>query len=57
MMLRRFRFTLAPATRIDPTVCITMNPRNGMRMQIDPNDRRHTASRVRGRIRGMVMLP
>ena len=57
MMLRRFRFTLVPGTRIDPTVRITMNPRNGMRMQIDPNDRQHSASLVRRRIRGMVMLP
>ena len=57
MMLRRFRFTLVPGARIDPTIRITMNPRNGMPMQIDPNDRQHTASPVRGRIREMVMLP
>jgi cytochrome P450 len=57
MMLQRFRFTVVPGIRIDRTSRITMNPTKGLPMMVCPNDRKFTASEVRGQIREMVKLP
>jgi cytochrome P450 len=56
-MLQRFRFTVVPETRIDRTVRITMQPRQGLPMMIFKNDRKFAASPVVGQIREMVTLP
>lgn len=56
-MLQRFRFAVVPGTRIDQVTRIAMEPRHGMPMMICQNDRKFTASPVRGQIREMVILP
>jgi hypothetical protein len=48
---------VVPETRIDRAVRITMQPRHGLPMMIFENDRKFTASEVRGQIREMVTLP
>jgi cytochrome P450 len=57
MMLQRFRFTIVPGARIDRVIRVTMNPRYGLPMLVEKNDRRFTASEVDGQIHDMVTLP
>ncbi|MDQ2868310.1 MAG: cytochrome P450 [Verrucomicrobiota bacterium] len=54
MILQRFRFTVVPGTRIDRVVRITMNPRGGLPMQLEKQDRKFSRSSVIGQIREMV---
>jgi cytochrome P450 len=57
MMLKRFRFSVVPRTRIDHVIRITMQPRHGLPMIICKNDRKFAPSEVRGQIREMVTFP
>lgn len=59
MLLQRFRFQLAPATRIDRAGLITLGPRRGLPGVVLPQDRRFAegVGGVRGNVREMVRLP
>jgi len=57
MMLQSFRFTIVPCTRVDGAIGVTMEPRLGLPMLIERNDRRFTASEVSGQIDDMVTVP
>ncbi len=56
-ILRRFRLSMLPGTRVDRTVKVTLAPRNGLPMTIHAPDRRFEAPRVTGNVREMVDLP
>jgi len=56
IMLQKIRFTVMPGTRVDRVVRITMNPRYGMPMFMEKNDRKFRASPVQGQIHEMVRL-
>jgi cytochrome P450 len=56
MILQRYRFTLAPGSRIDRRVGITLSPKYGMPMLISPQDRQFKRSKIRGNIHQMVQL-
>ena len=59
MLLQRFRLQLIPTTPIDRQGIIVMMPKQGVPMQIHPQDRQFTqgVGGVRGNIREMVNLP
>ena len=57
MILQRFRFTVAPGTRIDRIVAISMNLCHGLPMIVAKQDRNYSISEVRGQIREMVHFP
>lgn len=57
MLLQAFRFELVPNARMDRFVSITMSPRRGLPMRLQPRDRsvdRHHQSTFRGNVREMV---
>jgi cytochrome P450 len=56
LLLQKIRFTVVPGARVDRVVRITMNPRYGMPMFMEKNDRKFRASPVRGQIHEMVEL-
>ena len=56
-ILRRFRLSMLPGTRVDRTVKVTLAPRHGLPMAIHSPDRRFDAPRVTGNVREMVDLP
>lgn len=56
LIVQRYRLTLAPGTTIDRDVNIVLAPKRGLPMIVAPQDRRFTASAVRGNIRDMVEL-
>lgn len=56
MILQRFRFSVAPGTRIDRKVQVTMSPSRGLPMTIHPQDRRFERVPVRGNVNEMVEL-
>ena len=57
LMLMKFRFEVVPATKINYTIRITMNPKGGLPMRVLRNDRQFTSSAVTGQIRNLVDLP
>lgn len=57
VMLQKFRFAVAPESRIDRVVKVTLNPRQGLPMILYAPDGRYESVAVRGQIRTMVDLP
>ncbi len=55
-IMRRFRFTVAPGSKIDRSVRVTMSSRYGLPMTIHLQDRKFRAAPVRGNIHEMVDL-
>ena len=56
-IMKRYRLTVVPRSRIDRTVRVTMNPTFGLPMMICPQDRAFKSSPVTGQIHEMVELP
>ncbi|MBX3082164.1 MAG: cytochrome P450 [Anaerolineae bacterium] len=58
MMLQRYRLTLAD-TKVDREVMITMSPKGGMRVLVQPQDKRpiDAPPAIQGTIRELVELP
>jgi cytochrome P450 len=56
MLLQRFQLALAPAAKIDRRVTITMSPRHGMPMLVQPRGQALAHNQPRGNIREMVEL-
>ena len=56
MIAQRYRLSLPPGARIDRAVKIVLGPKNGLPMIVAPQDRRFSATAVRGNIREMVEL-
>jgi cytochrome P450 len=57
LMLQRFRPMVLPGARIDRTTTVTMAPRGGLMMRLDPADRIDAEPRVSGNLLDMVSLP
>jgi cytochrome P450 len=56
-IMKRYRLTVVPGSRIDRTVRVTLNPTFGLPMIVYPQDRKFAASAVTGQIHEMVDLP
>ncbi len=56
-IIRRFRLTVIPGSRIDRKVRVTMNPTFGLPMMLHCQDRAFKTSPVTGQIHEMVDLP
>lgn len=56
MLLQRFAFELAPGTRVDRRVTITMAPRHGLPMSLHTPDHTPRPASVRGNIHEMVAM-
>jgi cytochrome P450 len=56
MIVQRYRLTVAPGSRIDRKVTVTLSPKYGVPMRIGPPDRQFAKSEVRGNIHEMVDL-
>jgi cytochrome P450 len=56
MLLQRYRLALLSKTQVDHQVKITLSPKGGMPMVINPQDRQFTKIPVRGTIHKMVDL-
>ena len=57
MILTRFRLQVAPGTRIDPVVKVTLSPRAPLPMNVRKRDRSFDPTPVRGGIHELVDLP
>lgn len=57
MLLQRYKLSFIPGTRVDRRWAITMSPRQGLPMQVQPQDKKYVAGGVRGSVREMVTLP
>jgi cytochrome P450 len=56
MLVRRFRFTMVPGSRIDHVVQVMMKPKHGMPMTLHPQDRRFQAMPTIGDIGRLVHI-
>lgn len=57
VLLQRRRFSVAPDTQIDRRVKVTLNPRQGMPMQVHAQDGRFQSVPVKGQICDMIDFP
>lgn len=57
MILQRYHLALPQEMTLDRHVMITMSPKNGLPVTVCPPETLLTASRIRGTIRELVMLP
>jgi cytochrome P450 len=55
-VMQRFRLQVAPGSRVDAVVRLTLQPRQGLPMRVFPQDRAFEAAPVSGNIRSMVDL-
>ncbi len=56
MIVQRWKLTITPHTRVDRVVKVTLSPRHGMRMLVQPHDGRFESNPVTGNIHEMVDL-
>ena len=56
-IMKRYRLTVVPGSRIDRTIRVTMNPTFGLPMLVRPQDRAFKTATVTGQIHEMVDLP